>query len=165
MKFRTSRRRLWRTVDAVVVLRSSLHAVDVIHLPQDGNSAAAAIDQSAGHVSSVEGSARTRPQPDDEVLVKPREVAESPRRLAGQARAHSNQRLKADSPPFLKLRLRCLYLQYKRPVRTISIYRQLTVRSVRITDGGRTASIEHFQRHSLRQPGRLSHDCAPHYSI
>lgn len=66
------------------------HVVDVISLLQEGSLAAAAIDQGVRHVSRGEGNAPTKPRLDDEDPVRPREVAESSPKLAGQARAHSD---------------------------------------------------------------------------
>lgn len=71
-------------------VRSSFHVVDVIPFLQDGSSAAAATDPSARHATSGEGSARTKPQPEDEVPVKLREAAERPRGNGGQARAQND---------------------------------------------------------------------------
>ena len=71
-------------------VRSSFHVVDVIPFPQEGSSAAAARDPSAGHVSSGEECANTKPQPEDEVLARLREAAESLRKVAGQAHAQSD---------------------------------------------------------------------------
>jgi hypothetical protein len=71
-------------------VRSSFHVVDVISFLQEGSLAAAAKGRSARHVSRGEGSAPTKPRLEDEDLVKLREVAESSRKPAGQARAHSD---------------------------------------------------------------------------
>jgi hypothetical protein len=71
-------------------VRSSFHVVDVISFLQEGSLAAVAIDQSARHASRGEGSASTNSRLEGEDLVKPREVAESSRKLGGQARAQSD---------------------------------------------------------------------------
>ena len=85
---------MWLIVNVMSLwVRPSFHVVDVISVLQEGSSAAAAIDQSARHVSSREESVRTRPRLDDEALVKPREAAESSQRVAVQARARSVQHL------------------------------------------------------------------------
>jgi hypothetical protein len=74
----------------VLWVRSSFHVVDVISFLQEGSLAAAAIGQSARHVSRGEGSAPTKPRLEDEDPVKLREVAESSRKHAGQARTRND---------------------------------------------------------------------------
>ena len=71
-------------------VRSSFHVVDVISSLQEGSLAAAAIDQSARHVTRGKESASTNPRLEDEDLVKLQEVAENSRKLAEQARAKSD---------------------------------------------------------------------------
>ena len=71
-------------------VRYSINDVDVIPFLQEGNSAAAAIDRNARRVSSGEGSAHTKRQREDEALVRLREAAEGSRRVAREARTHSD---------------------------------------------------------------------------